>query len=66
MQYTRNTHLLSTLTLAAGIEKKLSDRFIMYLEPSISIPLKGVGDGSVKLYSTGLNLGIKYSPFKLK
>ena len=66
MQYTRNTHLLSTLTLAAGIEKKLSDRFIMYLEPSISIPLKGVGEGGVKLYSTGLNLGIKYSPFKLK
>ena len=66
MQYTRNTNLLLRLTLAAGIENKLSDRFTMHLEPSLSIPLKGVGDGSEKLYSSELDLGVKYFPFDLK
>lgn len=62
--YTGNTHFLSTFSLSAGIEKKLSPTLSLQLEPSISIPLSGVGDGEVKLFSTSIMLGVKYLPFK--
>ncbi len=62
--YTGNRHLFSTALLSAGIEKNISKKFVLQLEPTISIPLKGVGEGAVKLYSTSLLLGIKYHPFK--
>lgn len=62
--YTGNQHLFSTALLSAGIEKNISKKFALQLEPTISIPLKGVGEGAVKLYSTSLLLGIKYHPFK--
>ena len=63
-QYTGNKHLFSLLTLAAGIEKKLSQKISLVAEPSLSIPLSGVGDGRVKLFSTTVQIGIKYQPFK--
>ena len=59
-----NKHLFSTLTFSAGVEKKISKSFSLLIEPLISIPLKGVGQGKVKLYSTAIMLGIKYFPFK--
>jgi hypothetical protein len=62
--YTGNQHLFSTATVAIGIEKKLSNRIGLLLEPSIGIPLKTIGEGSVKLFSTSLQLGVKYHPFK--
>ena len=62
-QYTGNSHFLSILTISAGIHKKISDKFSLVVEPSLGIPLKGVGDGSVKLYSKGLNLRFNYFPF---
>ena len=65
-QYTGNSHFASTLTISAGVEKKLSNKYSMHIEPYIGIPLKGVGDGNVKLYTAGLNAGIKYFPFKLQ
>jgi hypothetical protein len=61
--YTGNQHLFSTALLSAGVEKKITKKIAVQLEPSISIPLKGVGDGEVKLFSTSLLLGIKYKPF---
>jgi hypothetical protein len=61
--YTGNEHLFSTALLSAGIEKNITKKFAVQLEPTISIPLKGVGDGEVKLFSTSLLLGIKYKPF---
>jgi hypothetical protein len=62
--YTGNQHLFSTALVSAGIQKNISKKFALQLEPTISIPLKGVGDGSVKLFSTSMLLGIKYHPFK--
>jgi hypothetical protein len=62
--YTGNQHLFSTALLSVGIEKNISNKFALRLEPTVSIPLKGVGEGAVKLFSTSLLLGIKYHPFK--
>ncbi len=60
--YTGNKSLFSILNLSAGFERKISDRTSLIAEPYISLPLSGVGDGAVKLYSTGLQIGIKYHP----
>jgi Outer membrane protein beta-barrel domain len=62
--YTGNKHLFSTLSLSGGIEKKISNVLSLQFEPSVSLPLSGVGDGKVKLFSTAIMLGIKYLPFK--
>jgi len=62
--YTGNKHLFSTLSISAGVEKKISGVLSLQLEPSVSLPLSGVGDGKVKLFSTAMMLGIKYLPFK--
>jgi Outer membrane protein beta-barrel domain len=61
--YTGNQHLFSTALLSVGVEKNISKRFAIQFEPTISIPLIGVGDGTVKLFSTSLLLGVKYRPF---
>ena len=61
--YTGNKNLFSVLSISAGIEKKLGPRFSFLAEPYLSFPLAGVGEGSVKLYSAGLQIGLKYSPF---
>jgi hypothetical protein len=66
LTYTGNKHLFSTLSISAGVEKKLSDKLFLQIEPSVSLPLSGVGDGKVKLYSTAVMLGIKYLPFKAR
>jgi hypothetical protein len=62
--YTGNKNLFAVFDLSAGIEKKISSNFSILAEPSIGIPVGGVGEGSVKLYSTALQLGLKYSPSK--
>jgi Outer membrane protein beta-barrel domain len=61
--YNGNDHLFSTASLSAGIEKNITKKLAIQLEPTVSIPLKGVGDGQVKLFSTSLLLGVKYKPF---
>jgi hypothetical protein len=62
--YTGNEHLFSTALISAGIEKNITKKLALQLEPTISIPLKGVGDGKVKLFSTALLLVVKYQPFR--
>jgi len=62
--YTGNKHVFAVLNFSAGIEKKLSSAFSLQVEPSVSIPLYGVGDGRVKLYGVALQFGVKYQPIK--
>jgi hypothetical protein len=61
--YTGNKHLFSNLQISLGVEKRISRHIALQFEPAVSIPLKGVGEGSVKLFSTSVLLGIKYRPF---
>ncbi len=63
-QYTGNKHLFSTGSFSIGIEKQLSKKVFLLAEPSVSIPLSGVGEGSVKLYSTALLVALRYNLFK--
>ena len=58
--YTGNKSLFGVLSLSAGVEKPLNSRFSLLAEPFINIPLSGVGEGKVKLYSFGLQTGVKY------
>jgi hypothetical protein len=59
--YTGNNHLFSVVGLSAGYEHDLNKRFSFYAEPLLNIPLKGVGDGQIKLYSLILQIGAKFS-----
>ena len=60
--YAGNRHLFAEFSFAAGIEQKLSSTFSLQAEPYFSIPLSGVGEGKVKLFSVGIQFGIKYTP----
>ncbi len=62
--YTGNKNLFSILTLSAGLERKINEKLSIQAEPSIGIPIAGVGDGRVKIFSTALQLGLKYQPIK--
>ncbi len=62
--YTGNKNFFSVSTLSVGIEKKISPYISIQAEPSVSLPISGVGDGRVKLYSTALQVAIKYQPGK--
>ncbi|MCP9750990.1 outer membrane beta-barrel protein [Ferruginibacter sp. HRS2-29] len=62
--YTGNKNLFSVVSVSMGVETKLRNGFSLLAEPSVSVPVSGVGDGKVKLYSMGLQVGLKYQPFK--
>jgi hypothetical protein len=62
--YKGNQHLFSVLKLTAGIEKNISKKMAIHAAPAISIPLAGVGEGQVKLYSTEIMIGLRYQPLK--
>lgn len=63
-QYSGNRHLFSTAVFSLGIEKPLSSKLSLLAEPSVSIPLSGVGDGRMNIFSSAALLGVKYYPFK--
>lgn len=62
--YNGNKHLFSVIRLSAGVERKVSKNLSMFAAPALSIPLAGVGEGQVKLYSAEMMLGVKYQPLK--
>lgn len=64
--YTGNKNLFSVLRLSAGIEKKLSKNFSIMASPGVSLPLSGVGEGEVKLYSADIMIGLKFTPSRKK
>jgi hypothetical protein len=62
--YTGNKHTIATSHIAIGIDKRLSNKLNFQFAPRLSIPLGGVGEGKITLYSTSVDIGIKYAPFK--
>lgn len=64
--YTGNKSIFSVLRFSAGVEKKISKNFSAFVSPGIAIPLAGVGEGEVKLYSTDLMIGLKLTPGRRK
>ena len=62
--YTGNQHLFSVLRIAAGIERQIASGFSLNVSPGFTVPLAGVGEGQVKLFSTDIMVGIKFIPIR--
>ena len=61
--YTKNTHLLASLQFSLGVEKQIGRKIFIQAAPRLNIPLQGIGEGRVKIFTTGLQVGLKYFPF---
>jgi hypothetical protein len=53
-------YYFSVLNFSVGLEKQISKRFNLQVEPYLKTPLKNVGRGGVNLYSSGLLFSTKY------
>lgn len=54
----KNNHLFSILNLAVGYRRQLGKQLSYQLTPFVKVPLTGIGEGQVKLYSAGLQLSL--------
>ncbi|MGV3509054.1 MAG: hypothetical protein ACO1N7_07180 [Sphingobacteriaceae bacterium] len=60
-----NQHYLSVLSLSASYHfKPKSSKIQWSIEPYVKLPLAGVGEGNVKLKSSGLSLNLTYDNSK--
>lgn len=53
-------HLLSIAHFSVGFENKISKKWALQVEPYAKIPLGGVGYGSIRLSSFGLNFSLQH------
>jgi|GEM_PF-4090787 len=61
--YTKQkNYWLSLASLGIGIEKAISPVFNIAAIPFLKIPFKGMGEGNLKLLSTGINFSLSYKP----
>jgi hypothetical protein len=58
-----NKHYFSVLTLSGGYQYKLNDRIAFVAEPYVKVPLAGIGEGKIKLNSTGVLVTAVVKPF---
>lgn len=61
--YNQNRHYFSQLNLSAGYQLPVGRRFSVIAEPYLKLPLGGVGNGRVRLNSTGIMFSITADPF---
>lgn len=66
MKYTGNVDLFSSAYLSAGFEQKIFQTLFIQAEPYAKLPIGGVGAGKIKLYSLGIQVGLKFQPLKRK
>ncbi len=57
---TGENYVLSILHLSAGFENRLSKHASLLIEPYAKLPLGGVGFGTIKLSSFGVNFSVQY------
>jgi hypothetical protein len=61
---TNSFKLFSGASVGFGYERPIYKQFTFHAVPYLSIPLRGVGEGSVKLGSIGIQTGVRYNlPF---
>ena len=53
-------YYFSVLNFSVGLERQISKRFSLQIEPYLKTPLKNVGRGGVNLYSSGVLFSTKY------
>ncbi|NMM47954.1 hypothetical protein [Marinigracilibium pacificum] len=56
-----NYHWFGVLNLEVGLERSLSKRWSVSAIPYFNLPLKGVGNGQVRLISNGLKVALKFN-----
>ncbi len=60
LSFSKNTHLLATANFGIGWQHRIFKNTSFWLNPNISVPLGGVGEGKIKLYTSGINFGIRH------
>lgn len=61
MEYSSSdTHIMSILHLSVGFENRISRNLSLQVEPYAKLPLGGVGFGSIRLSSFGLNFSVQH------
>ncbi|MBT30517.1 MAG: hypothetical protein CMO01_12735 [Thalassobius sp.] len=55
-----NFHLMGSLNLSVTYEHYLNNHFSLIVDPYFKTPIRGVGQGSIYLLSSGVNVGLKY------
>ncbi|MBX2931929.1 MAG: outer membrane beta-barrel protein [Chitinophagaceae bacterium] len=58
----KNSHLFSILNLSVAYRKNINKNFSWQLAPYAKIPLTGIGEGKVQLYSLGVALSVHFKP----
>ncbi len=61
-----NQDFLSVLELSTTYQFKLKGKFNLGISPYVKLPLGGIGEGKVRLKSTGINLNYNYDFVKKK
>ncbi len=56
----KNRSLFTIANISAGIERRLNSRWSVQAEPYVKIPLNGIGEGNLKVVSTGIFFSVKY------
>ena len=56
----KNRYLFNMYNISFGIEKYINKRVSVQIEPYAKIPLAGIGEGKIKLVSTGVYFSLKY------
>lgn len=60
-----NDHFLSIFNASVGYKKILSPTLSIQAEPFIKLPLQGIGEGNIDLFTSGLRLTLKYNQIKI-
>ena len=55
-----NYHVIGAGRLSVGYQKILSSKSALEIAPYVQIPLTGLGEGKVNMYSTGIQLGMRW------
>jgi len=62
----KNRHFLGVLNLDATYQRQLNSKLSLALQPYLKLPLTDIGNGQVKLQSTGVSVGVSWNINTLK
>lgn len=60
----KNNHYFSVAGLSVGYQRNINKTFSISAEPYIRLPLSGVGNGNVRLHSSGILISASVKPFQ--
>ena len=56
-----NNHFFGLINASVGYRKKLNSILSLQVEPYIKIPIQGIGEGGLDLFTSGFRLTLKYN-----